>query len=320
MKKIGLVLIALISTCMVFGNEPVSVGILNGPSSIPAGYMIENVTSINETDVSFEKFADPKALLPKLIKKEVDIGFLPVNVAAKVFNSSNGAVICCGITGNGNISLVTKDDNINSLSDLKGKKVHVAGQGATPDYLFRYLLSENGILVGDSSEGVELDFSIPTAQLPAYILSNKIDYAVVPEPFISVMELKSKDINVPIDFQAEYKSATGKDSEYPLTVMVATRDFVLKHGDLLKSFLSEYEKSVKWTVENPAAAGGLSEKHSLGFNKAVASKAIPKSNYCFVYAEDSKDIIEKFLGLFLEYAPASIGGKLPSNNFYFYGK
>lgn len=319
MKKIGFVLFVLLNSLLVFGNESISVGILNGPSAIPIGYMKENVEKINNADLIIEKFADPKALLPKLIKKEVDIGFLPVNVAAKVFNSSNGAIKCCAVTGNGNIGLVTKDKSIKRLSDLEGKKVYVAGKGATPDYLFRYLLSENEIDISEEQnrDAVELDYSIPTNQLAAMLVSDKIKYAVIPEPFISAAQLKSKKVRVAIDFEEEYKTVTRNVSSYPLTVMVVTKEFAEENGELLEEFLEKYEDSYEWTVENPHKAGSLSEKHQLGFNQAIAVKAIPRSNYCFVEAEDGRADIESFLNLFLQYAPESIGGKLPADEFYY---
>ena len=311
MKKFGLVLVVLLNSLLVFGNESISLGILNGPSAIPTGYMIENVTKINNTDLVIEKFATPQTLLPKLLKKEINIGFLPVNVAAKVFNSSNGAIVCCGISGNGNISLITKDKSIKRLSDLEGKKVYVAGQGATPDYLFQYLLSENQV------EGVELDYSIPTNQLAAMVVSGKIEYAVVPEPFVSVAQLKDRKVRVALDFQKEYEKVCEESDIYPLTVIVARKEFAENNMELLDSFLEVYEDSYEWTVKNPHKAGALSEKHQLGFNQAVAVKAIPRSNYCFIEADEGKEDIEAFLNLFLAYAPEAIGGKLPADDFYF---
>ena len=76
-------------------NAKVSVGILNGPSCIPIVQMMDT----DSENYSFEKYADPQGLLPKLLKNEVQIGFLPLNVAAKVYNSSNKKIKCIAITG-----------------------------------------------------------------------------------------------------------------------------------------------------------------------------------------------------------------------------
>ena len=48
---------------------------------------------------------------------------------------------------------------------MKGKKLTVAGQGATPEYMIRYLAAKEGISLEGGAEGIELDFSIPNAEI-----------------------------------------------------------------------------------------------------------------------------------------------------------
>ena len=308
MKKILFSLIAVFALCAGVFAEQVRLGVLNGPSCIPAAYLLnENV----------EKFADPQALLPKMLKGEIDVGFLPANVAAKVYNSSNGAIRCCGITGNGNLSLITTDTSIKQLADLKGKTVAVAGQGATPEYMFRYLLQKNGIKA-DTKNGVTLDFSIPTAQIAAQLISGKITYAVVPEPFATVAQIKSDKVVVAVDLQNEYEYFEGKGKIYPLTVMVTTKAFAEKNPQALKAFFVEYEKSFKKTLNNPKEAAEFCEKFGLGLAAPIVTKSIPKANYIFIPSENpkAKEKIEELLNVFLTFDSASIGGKLPDENFY----
>ena len=312
MKRIAILLIIFFITVSVFA-EPIRVGLLNGPTCVPAAYLMENYS-----DISYEQFADPQALLPKMIKKEIEIGFMPVNVAAKVYNSSNGAIKVCAITGNGNISLITTDTSIKQLADLKGKTVAVAGQGATPEYMLRYLLEKNGI-AADSEDGVTFDFSIPTAQIAAQLISGKIAYAVVPEPFATVAQTKSDKVFVAVDFQAEYEYFEGKGKVYPLTVMVVTKSFAEKNSKLLKSFLSAYEASYKKTLKNPKEAGELSEKFELGLAAGIVTASIPKANYVYIASSSGKaqPKVEELLNIFLSFEPTSIGGKLPDAGFYF---
>ena len=84
-----------------------------------------------------------------------------------------------------NDSINENNNYVKQLSDLNGKTVYVAGQGATPEYMFKYLLQKNDIEI-DTRKGVTLDYSIPTAQIAAELISGKIKYAVVPEPFATV--------------------------------------------------------------------------------------------------------------------------------------
>ena len=299
----------------------VRVGLLNGPTCVPAAYLMENKNTISsdgsEAELTFEKFADPQALLPKMIKKEIDVGFMPVNVAAKVYNSGNKSIITCAVVGLGNLSLITTDENIHSFKDLKGKRVYVAGQGATPEYMFRYLLKENKMTWSGDEADVTMDFSIPTAQIAAQLISGKIQYAVVPEPFTTIAKAKSDKVIAALDFQKEYLELTGEKEIYPLSVMVVRADFAKDNPKFMATLLAEYDAAVNWTIKNPAEAGALCEKHNLGLAAGIVTKAIPVSNYTFVPASSAKKSIEKLLKLFLENDKASIGGKLPDKGFYY---
>ena len=321
MKRIIFVFLAisLISLNLFAQSAQLRVGLLNGPTCVPAAYLMENDSSVSGAELTYEKFADPQALLPKMVKNEIDIGFMPANVAAKVYNAGNKSIICCAVVGLGNLSLITTDENIRRFTDLKGKNVYVAGQGATPEYMFRYLLQENGLTWNGDKADVKMDFSIPTAQLAAQLISGKIKYAVVPEPFSTIAKSKSDKVRSALDFQKEYLELTGKNQNelYPLSVMVVRASFAKENPELFKAFLTEYDKAVNWTIKNPAASGKLSEKHSLGLAALVVEKAIPVSNYTYVPANSAKKTLEDLLNLFLEGDKTSIGGKLPDEGFYY---
>ena len=109
----------------------------------------------------------------------------------------------------------------------------------------------------------------------------------------------------------------GKDSTYPLTVMVVRKGFAEKNEALLDAFLREYEESYNWTVRYPKAAGELCEKLEFGLAAGVVATSIPRANYVFVSSEYARTEAEKLLNLFLQNDQASIGGKLPDDGFYF---
>lgn len=315
MKRVIFFLTFLICSSVLFAKE-IRVGVLNGPSCIPGVYVLDSEAKHKGFTVTWEKYADAPLLVPKLLKDEIDIGFLPVNVSAKLYNTSNKKIICAGVTGNGNITLITKDKNIKSLSDLKGKTVYVAGQGALPEYMFKYLLEKNNIEV-NTKEGVTLDFSIPAGQLAAQLIAGKIEYAVVPEPFSTIGMQKSSDIFRAIDFQNEYKTVTGKQDIYPFTFIVVRKEFAKNNKKILDEFLKEFDKSVVKVVAEPEKAGELAEKLDLGFSKEVVSAAIGRSNYVYIPAKKDINEIEALLELFYENEPSSIGGKLPDRDFYY---
>lgn len=329
MKKLIIVFLSIFATGILFSqnqtnqksqtnqinqNKEIRTGILNGPSSLPICRLMET-SELQNARITFQKYNTPQNLLPKLIKNEIDIAFLPLNVAVKTFNTSNHSIEMLCVTGNGNIFLITTDEKVNKISDLQDKKITVAGQGATPDYLFQYLLRENEISI--NKKEIILDYSVPNAQIPALLIAGKIEYAVVPEPFVTIAKTKSKKVKIAVDFQEEYKFFSKNQQTYPLTVLVARKDFIQKNPELIEEFLNGYEKSYKWTIQNPTAAGKLCEKLDFGLNANIVEKSIPNANYTFIKAQDSKEQINEFLQILMKLDTRTVGDKLPEDDFYY---
>ncbi len=310
-------LLALASAMPAFcQKQKVRVAVLNGPSAIPCAYLIEHKEDF-PLDLSFTNFTSAQTELPSLLKGEVDVGFLPPNAAAKVFNSAKGAVVCLGIAGNGNLFLISTDRAQTedfSLKSLCGKTVYCAGQGATPEYMFRFLLESEGIKVNEK-DGVTLDFSIPNANLAGALASGKIEYALVPEPFATVAETKNSRVVRALNLQSLYRKKTG--TTYPMTLLVANARFVRNNPDAVKTFKELYAKSSRWTVNNAGEAGTLTEKNGLGLKAQVAEKAIKNAGFTWKDAKQAQPEVEQLLTIFMNAAPESTGGKLPAEDFYY---
>lgn len=60
-------------------------------------------------------------------------------------------------------------------------------------------------------------------------------------------------------------------------------------------------------------------KHDIGMPVEIAAEAIPRCNLIYMSAQDAKPAVDKYLQVFLDLSPKSIGGKVPDVNFY-YGK
>ena len=315
-RLITLALACILSVAAASAKEKISVGILDGPSSIPAAYLMHKHKT-GSRQLSFTSFASPQILLPKMIKGEIDIGFFPPNVALKAYNSTGGAILCAGITETGCLFLVTQDTAIKQLSDLRGKKVHSAGHGATPEYMFKWLLAQNGI-PADTDDGIQLDYSIAPKELPAQLLSGKVHYALVPEPFATVAVQKSSQSVRALDIQQLYAETTGNpEATYPITVMVVRKKFAEQHPELVRQFMKDFSKAIAWTNSNPKKAGEFVELHLKTLSADIVNASIPTSNFVWKGAAEARPEIEKNMQLFLDFAPESIGGKLPDEDFYF---
>jgi NitT/TauT family transport system substrate-binding protein len=321
MKKTIAFVLGCIFALSVLGAEDipatVRVSAIMGPSGLGMAKMIGNPPNLGAgiaTSLTVEGSAD--VLLPKLFNGDADIGILPPNVAAKLYNVKPNSVIAGAIVGNGMLTLVTRDPSIKSISDLAGKTVTVAGQGSTPEYVFRTLISKAGL----PADSVTLDFSIPNPEIAAALIAGKIQYALVPEPFATVAVVNGATGDSPvrraISLRDEWKKA-GFGDDFPMTLCVVRKEFAAKYPGTVRKFLDAYRDAIAWTVANPAEAGRAAEAAGLGLKAPIASKAIPSCNFTFIPAADGKESIEKLLSTFLAYAPEAVGGKLPDQAFYF---
>ncbi|MFR7479214.1 MAG: ABC transporter substrate-binding protein, partial [Acutalibacteraceae bacterium] len=86
--------------------------------------------------------------------------------------------------------------------------------------------------------------------------------------------------------------------------------------DAFDKFLSLYQKSVDFVNANPKEAGQLSQNYSI-MEAAVAEKAIPRCNIVYIAGKEMKEGLTPFWNVLYESNPASIGGALPDDSFYY---
>jgi len=285
--------------------------VIRGPSSVGMIRLFENPPVINGISVKVEALANQDLMASRFIAGEISAGILPPNLAAKIASSGKD-LRAAAVIGNGMLSLLTSDDSIKSIADLKGKTVEVAGQGATPDYVFRKILSANGI-APDSD--LRLGYSLAYPEMAQSLIAGRISTALFPEPFATMALLGRPSLRPVFDVQAEW-ARTGGSENYPMTLLVFDGAFAAANPGAVQVIMSAVKDSIEWVRRNPAEAGTLVEKHELGLRAHIVAASVQKSNYVFIPAAEARPSIEALLKVFYEYAPVSIGGALPSDGFY----
>lgn len=288
------------------------VGALKGPSGIGMAKLFE-APPVSPEGSKILPVAVPSAdvMAAKLISGEYDAAVLPVNMAAKLY-SAGVPLRLAAIVGEGMVSFLTSDPSISALKDLKGGEVNVAGQGATPDYLFRKLLKDAGL---DPEKDLKLNYALPYPEAAAALAGGKIKSAVLPEPFSTLALSANPKLRRPFDMGALWTASTGQTS-YPMTAFVVSARVAASRPAAVKAILDAYEASIAWVKADPAAAGALVERYDLGLKAAIAEKSIPRAAFVFVPAPAARPSVEALLSVFLAMTPASVGGKLPDAGFY----
>ena len=178
-----------------------------------------------------------------------------------------------------------------------------------PSFILAYLCDANGIHVT-----IDNTYAQP-AELNAALASGAVHLAVLPEPMVTIALAKNSALQVQLDLTEEWDRVSEPGSLVQGCVVV-TSSFAEEHSAELAAFLVDYEQSVELLLADPAAAARDIESAGIFAQAAVAEKAIPNCNVCFVIGEEMKTQLSAFLEIMFAAAPQSIGGALPADDFY----
>ena len=76
---------------------------------------------------------------------EADIAAVATNVASNFYHKTDGSIQMLAVNTMGVLYILEKGDSIQSMADLRGKTIYATGQGANPEYILNYLLTQNGL-------------------------------------------------------------------------------------------------------------------------------------------------------------------------------
>ncbi|MFP3089090.1 ABC transporter substrate-binding protein [Treponema sp. TIM-1] len=305
--------------CFIFGCLAAFLGAqssltiygIKGPSGVGMIRLFENPPAVSGMNIRLEALAQADLLAARFLSGEAKVGILPPNVAAKIASGGKPLQIAA-VVGTGMLSLLTSDPAVRGIEDLRGKTVEVAGQGATPDLVFRRILLSRGINPG---RDIQLGYALAYPEIAQSLIAGRIATALLPEPFATMARTGKPGLREVADIEAEWIKAGGKGN-FPMTVLVVDADFARSRPDVVRTILAEYENSIRWVIAHPGEAGALVEKHDLGLRAAVVSAAIPRSNYVFIPATEARASLEALFKIFLDFSPAAIGNALPPDSFY----
>lgn len=293
----------------------VRLGGLTGPTGMGLSKLLaDNEAALSANAYDFTLAGSAEVLSPMIITGELDVAAIPANLASILYNKTKGEVVVLAINTLGVLYIVNNDDSVSSLDDLKGKTIYATGQGAAPEYVLRYVLSQNGV---DPDKDLTIDFKTEPAEVVSLMAAGEGTIAMLPQPYVTVAKGKLDNLKTVVDMTAEWDKLGG--SGMCLTgVTVARRDFVEQHPQEIESFLAEYAASIDYVNANIDDAAALIGKYEI-IAEAVAKKAIPECNITCITGEDMKQSLAGYLGVLFEQNPASVGGALPADDFYYLG-
>ncbi len=307
----ALVLLALVAMLAVPGfceTTAVRVGALTGPTAMGMAQLL------NQPEYTPTIVGVADELMPRILQGEVDIAAVPANLAATLYQKTQGGVTVLAVNVLGVLYVgELGGETVQTVADLKGKTLLATGKGATPEYFLRYILTQNGL---DPDKDVAIQWKSEPSEVVALLNAKGEGLAMLPQPYVTAAANQlGENFRIALSVSEEWEKLES-DSRCTTAVVMARTAFVQEHPEQVQAFLEALSQSVQWVNEQPQEAAELCEQ--LGIIKAgVARKAIPGCNLVCITGDEMKQALSGCLEVIYDQNPKAVGGKLPGNDFYY---
>ncbi|MBR4143809.1 MAG: ABC transporter substrate-binding protein [Firmicutes bacterium] len=289
-------------------SSPLNVGTLMGPT----GMGMAGLFGREDEGFQMNLYDVPDQCMAGLLNGDLDVAAIPSNVAAVLYNKTEGGIRLLGVNTGGVLYVLSNNaEPVSSLADLKGKTVYASGMGGVPEYAFKALMEKEGLAESD----VELIWMNSHADVVSTLISQG-GYALVPEPQVTVAGTKADTVKVDLDINAMWKESFGYD--LPMGVIACRAEIADNRADDLGYFLQEYNKVLEgYNADKDAAAETIANAGILPA-AGVAKAAMPRCNIMLETGiAHAKDILTPLYETLFSFNPQSVGGSIPGDDFYF---
>ncbi len=289
--------------------------VLSGPTGVGAAkLMADNEAAADEDKVlsSAVVEADNQVVSSALINGDADIAAVATNVAATLVNKNPESIQVLAVNTLGVLYILEKGDTVTSMADLAGKTVYATGEGANPQYVLNYLLTENGV----DPAGVDIQW-MTAQEVTAQMVSSEDGICMLPVPAATALMIQDSGVRQALSLTDEWSAVS--EGELAMGCVVARTDYIEENHQGVEAFLAAYEDSIEYmsNPDNLDEAAELVAQYGITANAAIAKAAIPQCNLTYLQRDNMKSVLETYYQVLFDADPASIGGALPYNSFYY---
>lgn len=293
--------------------EEYSIASLKGPTTMGMVKMMsdsEKGETYNKYNVSVHGAADE--IVAGVVSGSTDIANVPANLAAVLYNKTEGNICICDVNTLGVLYIVAVNEEINSIEDLRGKTVYSTGKGTTPEYVFNYILRQNGL---EPQTDVMIEYKTEASECAALMAESESGIALLPQPYVTSL-LQSRSAQLWLSLTDEWDKVCGT----PLItgVTIAQKDVVSRNLHSFDMFLNEYAASVDFVNANTDYAAALTDRYGI-IAEPVAKEALPMCNITLLTGNDMRNAVNGYWNVLFDADPAAVGGSVPDNEAFYMG-
>ncbi len=299
-------------TVLDYDGSLIRVGSLKGPTTMGlVNLMKASDEGTSQGQYEFTMASDPSEIVASVASGDLDIAMIPANLAATLYNKTEGGVKVTDINTLGVLYCVTADESITSIKDLAGKTVLTTGQGATPEYALNYLLEANGIT------DCTLEFHSEATEIAALLQEDPQQIAVLPQPFVTVAKVQNAELQTAFSLTDEWDAITENGSRFLTGATIVRTAFLDEHPDAVAVFMDEHEASADTAVADVAGTAALVAEYGIIEKAQIAEKALAECNIVCITGDEMKEALSGYLEVLYEADASSVGGKLPGEDLYY---
>ena len=287
----------------------IKIGALTGPTAMGLVKLMDDAENgLTQNAYEFTLKSEAAAFGAALASGELDIAAVPSNLAALLYNNTEGAVKLLAVNALGVLYVVERGESVTRLSDLSGRTLYAAGEGAVPEFTLRYL-----------TDGLEVPPTVcwcsDTTEVLSRLAADENAVAMLPQPFVTAAQSRLDGLRIALDLN-ELWEQTGCSA---VTGVIAVNSrFAAEHPDELEAFMSEYAASVDLVLNNTDEAAKLIGRYEI-VPEPVAKKALPACNICCITGDSMVTLMQSYYAVLFDIDPASVGGSIPDGGLYYVG-
>lgn len=302
----------------VLAEDSVNILALKGPTAMGMVSLMNQADKgeVADENYNFQIVASPDEVTPAIAQGTADIAAVPANLASVLYQKTDGGVQVLTINTLGVLYLVENGNQIQSISDLKGKTIYASGKGATPEYALNYILKENGLTPG---EDVQIEWKSEHTECVAALAEHEDAIALLPQPFVTTAQSKNDSLRVALDLTEEWdniQKENGGNSSLMTGVTVVRTEFVQEHPEIVEDFMERYQESVTFVNDHAEEAAKMIGNYDI-IPEEIAKKALPECNIVYIDGAEMKEKLSGYLEVLKQENPQSVGGALPADEFYY---
>lgn len=265
-----------------------------------------------EADPNFILYDSMQELADQFRQEELDAAILPANVAAVLYQQTEGGVLAADLCTLNSLTCVTGSEEIHSVKDFAGRTVVMTGQGTAAEYSLKYLLKLCGIedcTILFASDGLEIAGLLRAD--PAGTI------ALLPEPFATVTVIGNDAVKPAFALTDEWEALAG--GRMPGNVLAVRKSYAEENGEELAKLLSAHEAGTLAALADPEETARRIARYGMIDKATVAREVLPHCRLVCASGEEMKNVLSGYLEALYSVNESSVGGELPGDDFY-YGK